>query len=61
MSFIFAFRRKRSTRGARGHGPGDTVRVRKAATFMIVEFGVSRRGMTKTTEDDEDDGSCGQI
>src|SRR6266850_7296984 len=32
-SFIFAFRGNRSTRGARGHGPGDTVRVRRAATF----------------------------
>jgi|HubBroStandDraft_1064217.scaffolds.fasta_scaffold33920_4 hypothetical protein len=29
--------------------PGDTVRVRKAATLMIVEFGSESEGMTKTT------------
>ena len=51
MSFIFAFRRNRSTKGcSRAMAPGDTVRVRKAATFMIVEFGSESEG------DDEDDG-----
>jgi len=35
--------------------PGDTVRVRKAATLMIVEFGSESEG------DDEDDGTCSQI
>ena len=35
--------------------PGDTLRVRKAATFVIVEFGSESEG------DDEDDGTCSRI
>jgi hypothetical protein len=35
--------------------PGETVRVQKAATFVIVEFGSESEGK------DEDDGKCSQI
>ena len=51
MSFIFAFDYKL----LKAMIPGETVRVRKAATFMIVEFGSESEG------DDEDDGTRSQI
>ena len=56
MGSIFAFRRESiEYRLLEAMASGDTARVRKAATFLIVEFGSESEG------DDEDDGTCSQI
>jgi hypothetical protein len=53
MSFISASHRDRSTTSCSGPWcPGESLRVRKPATFVIVEFGF------ESDRDGEDDGTA---